>query len=266
MGGLEQSGFVTRPDGVRLAWSRVPGQGPAVVSLPGYRAHITGAKAKPLADWAAARGQAFLRFDPGGHGQSGGSFADGTIASWTEDARLVIEAQAPGPVVLAGSSMGGWIALLLAVRTVLPVQAVVGIAAAPDFTEDLMWESMAPPERAALERDGVLHVPSAYGDPVPVTRALIEDGRHHLLLRAPVPLRIPVRLLHGQRDPDVPWETALRVSQRLEGADVQVTLVKDGDHRLSRPQDLLLLTRTLELLLQDGTEPFAEGREAPGQP
>ena len=248
---MEQSGFVTRPDGVRLAWSRVPGRGPAVVFLPGYRSDMTGAKAEHLAGWAAGRGRAFLRFDPGGHGRSGGAFTDGTIGSWTEDARQVIAAEAPGPVVLVGSSMGGWIALLLALRTALPVQAMVGIAAAPDFTEDLMWESMAPPERAALEHDGVLHVPSDYGDPMPVTRALIEDGRRHLLLRAPVPLRVPVRLLHGQRDPDVPWETALRLSERIEGPDVQVTLVKDGDHRLSRPGDLLLLTRTLDLLLEN---------------
>lgn len=249
---MEQSGFVTRPDGVRLAWRRVPGRAPAVVFIGGYRSDMAGTKAEHLAAWAASRGQAFLRFDPGGHGQSGGAFTDGTIGSWTEDARLVIAAQAPGPLLLVGSSMGGWLAPLLALQAGSDVRALLGIAAAPDFTEDLMWESMASPERAALLRDGVLHVPSAYGDPVPVTRALIEDGRRRLLLRAPIPLHMPVRLLQGQGDGEVPWETALRLAERIEGGDVQVTLVKDGDHRLSRPADLLLLTRTLDLLLEDG--------------
>jgi pimeloyl-ACP methyl ester carboxylesterase len=134
------------------------------------------------------------------------------------------------------------------------VAAILGIAAAPDFTETLMWQAMAPPEQAALLRDGVLAVPSQYGEPFPLTRALIEDGRTHLLLDAPIPLRCPVRLVHGQRDPDVPWETALRLAGRLQASDVVVTLVKDGDHRLSRPQDLALLRRSLAALLDLGLD------------
>jgi pimeloyl-ACP methyl ester carboxylesterase len=155
--------------------------------------------------------------------------------------------------VLVGSSMGGWIALLVALARPGRVAGLVGIAAAPDFTERLMWQAMSPRERERLMGEGVLHVPSQYGEPYPITRRLIEDGRRRLLLDAPIPLDCPVRLLHGQRDPDVPWETALRVAERLSGTDVQVTLVKDGDHRLSRPQDLALLERVLlPLCGQDG--------------
>jgi pimeloyl-ACP methyl ester carboxylesterase len=141
--------------------------------------------------------------------------------------------------------MGGWIALLTALAMPARVVGLVGVAAAPDFTEDLMWAAMAPPEREKLLRDGVLMMPSQYGDPTPITAALIAEGRRHLLLGGEIALDCPVRLLHGQQDPDVPWQRALRLAARLRGADVQVVLVKDGDHRLSRPQDLALLTRTV---------------------
>jgi pimeloyl-ACP methyl ester carboxylesterase len=149
--------------------------------------------------------------------------------------------------------MGGWLSLLTVRARRERVAGLIGIAAAPDFTERLMWESMAPAERATLMRDGVLHVPSQYGSPTPITRALIEDGRQHLVLTAPIGLTCPIRLLHGQADPDVPWELALRIAERVEATDVEVILVKDGDHRLSRPRDLALLRRTLVALLdQDG--------------
>ncbi len=206
---------------------------------------MQGSKALALEAWCAERGQAFLRLDYAGHGQSGGVFEEGTIGSWTADAGAVIDAVAPGPILLVGSSMGGWIALLLALERPGRVTALVGVAAAPDFTEDLMWESMMPHEREALARDGVLHAPSAYGEPTPVTRRLIEDGRTRLLLRAPIPIRCPVRLVQGQRDPDVPWERALHLAQRLESDDVQVLLIKDGDHRLSRDADLAALCETV---------------------
>ena len=186
-----------------------------------------------------------LRFDYSGHGASEGRFEDGDIGRWTADALALMDALTQGPLVLVGSSMGGWIALLVALARPGRVAGLVGIAAAPDFTERLMWQAMSPRERERLMGEGVLHVPSQYGEPYPITRRLIEDGRRRLLLDAPIPLDCPVRLLHGQRDPDVPWETALRVAERLSGTDVQVTLVKDGDHRLSRPQDLALLERVL---------------------
>jgi pimeloyl-ACP methyl ester carboxylesterase len=161
----------------------------------------------------------------------------------------VIERLTGGPLLLVGSSMGGWIALLLARAMPERMAGLIGIAAAPDFTERLMWAAMAPAEQARLLRDGFLDVPSAYGAPYRITRTLIEDGRRHLLLDAAIPITCPVRLLQGQRDPDVPWETALTLAARLDGDDVQAILIKDGDHRLSRPADLALLTRTVVALL-----------------
>ena len=248
-----ERGTTDRGDGVALAWVRTAGRGPCTVFLPGYMSDMEGAKALEAEAFCAANGLACLRLDYSGHGASGGAFTDGTIGRWTEDALHLVDLLTEGPLVLVGSSMGGWIALNVALARPDRVQALVGIAAAPDFTEDLMWAAMMPDERAQLQRDGVLPVPSAYGAPYPVTLALIEDGRRRLLLRGPVPLHRPVRLLQGMRDADVPWETAMRLADRLEAEDVQVTLIKDGDHRLSRASDLALLRRTLAgLLLQNG--------------
>jgi pimeloyl-ACP methyl ester carboxylesterase len=243
------AGRLDRGDGTELAWIRQDGNSPTVVFLPGYRSDMTGDKATALAAYCAERGQAMLRFDYSGHGASGGQFTDGTIGRWAADALTAIDRLTEGPLILVGSSMGGWLALLTALARPDRVAALVGIAAAPDFTERLMWESMAPYERATLLRDGVLLVPSQYGEPTPITRALIEDGRRHLVLESPIALDCPVRLLHGQADPDVPWELALRIAERVTSRDVEVTLVKDGDHRLSRPHDLALLCRTLGALL-----------------
>jgi pimeloyl-ACP methyl ester carboxylesterase len=245
----ETSGRLDRSDGTQLAWLRTAGRAPAVVFLPGYRSDMAGEKATMLAAFCAARGQAMLRFDYSGHGASDGTFEDGTIGIWAADALTAIDALSEGPLVLVGSSMGGWIALLTALARPARVAGLVGIAAAPDFTETLMWAAMAPAERAVLLRDGVLRVPSQYGPPYAITRALIEDGRSHLLLGAPLAIDCPTRLLHGQRDPDVPWETALRIAERVSSEDVRITLVKDGDHRLSRPQDLALLREILAGLL-----------------
>lgn len=238
-----------RGDGVRLAYMLTSGRTPAVVFLPGFRSDMTGDKASHLARFCEERGHAMLRFDYSGHGASEGVFEQGTIGRWTEDALALIDGLTEGPLVLVGSSMGGWIALLAAVARPARVTALIGVAAAPDFTERLMWAAMAEPERAQLLRDGVLHVPSEYGDPYPITRGLIEEGRRHLLLDSPIDLSCPVRLLHGQRDTSVPWETALRIAEGLAGNDVRVTLVKDGDHRLSRPRDLALLIEVLLPLL-----------------
>jgi pimeloyl-ACP methyl ester carboxylesterase len=223
------------------------------VFLPGFRSDMIGDKATALAAFCAERGQAMMRFDYSGHGASGGRFEDGTIGRWTDDALAVIDRLTERPLVLVGSSMGGWIALLTALARPDRIAALIGIAAAPDFTEALMWQAMTVEQRTTLMCDGVLHRPSQYGEPYPITRALIEDGRTRLLLHAPIALDCPVRLLHGQEDPDVPWELALRIAACVTSPDVQVILVKDGDHRLSRPQDLALLRRTLAPLLgQDG--------------
>lgn len=211
---------------------------------------MTGTKAQALDRFCAARGQAFLRFDYFGHGASSGAFKDATVGRWKADALAVLDDLTEGPQVLVGSSLGGWIMLLAALARPQRVRALVGIAAAPDATEDLMWAELGTEQRAALLRDGFLRLPSEY-DPAGYiyTRALIEEGRQHLVMRTLIPLACPVRLLHGMRDPDVPWKTSLALAENLESRDVAVTLVKDGDHRLSTDEDLALLTRTLEPLL-----------------
>ncbi len=245
---MEQEGRLDRGDGVELAWSHLAGRQPTVVFLPGYRSDMQGAKALAVLALCRDRGQAMLRLDYSGHGSSGGAFDAGGIGRWAEDARLVIEARTEGPLLLVGSSMGGWISLLLARARPERMVAIIGIAAAPDFTERLMWQAMTPSERATLIDTGRIEAPSEYGDPYVITRELIEDGRNHLLLDAPIAIRCPVRLLQGQQDPDVPWEQALTLMAKLESRDVQLTLIKDGDHRLSRPDDLALLERTLAAL------------------
>jgi len=245
------TGRLDRGDGVELAWMREEGQSSTVVFLPGFRSDMNGDKATALATDCAVHNQAMLRFDYSGHGASGGQFADGTIGRWAEDALAVIDHASEGPLLLVGSSMGGWIALLVARARPERVIGLVGIAAAPDFTEVLMWQAMSFEQRATLMSDGVLYVPSQYGDPYPITRALIEDGRNHLLLHEPITLDCPIRLLHGQCDPDVPWEFALRIADQVRSRDVRVILVKDGDHRLSRPQDLALLRQTINALLAE---------------
>ena len=250
---MEQVGRLDRGDGVELAWAKLAGRGPTVVFLPGFNSDMQGSKATSLRDWCAAHGQAMLRLDYSGHGASGGAFTDGSIGRWMLDAMAVIESEIEGDLLLVGSSMGGWIALLLARALAGRVAGLVGIAAAPDFTERLMWQSMTPGERATIARQGYLDVPSEYGDPYRITLRLIEDGRKHLLLDGPIPLTCPVRLLQGQRDADVPWETALLLSEAVVSEDVRVCLIKDGDHRLSRPQDLALLAATVGALLgEDG--------------
>ncbi len=238
----------------RIAHVASPGRAPTVLFLGGLRSDMTGTKAAFLEAWCRARGQAFLRFDYTGHGASAGRFEDGTIGAWSADALAVLDRLTEGPVILVGSSMGGWAMLNVALARPDRVAALVGIAAAPDFTEDLLWDRWDAERRATLLFDGVVREPNPY-DPAgyAYTRALIEDGRRHLRLRAPIPLACPVRLLHGQRDDAVPWQTSLRLAECLAAGDVQVTLIKDGDHRLSREADLSLLGRTLAALLgEDG--------------
>ena len=250
---METTGRLERGDGVELVWARTEGKQPTLVFLPGFRSDMTGDKATALAAFCAEQGHAMLRFDYSGHGASGGRFEDGSIGVWLADALCAIDRLTQGRLVLVGSSMGGWIALLAALARPERVAGLVGIAAAPDFTEVLMWERFSFEQRATLMQHGVLYLPSQYGDPTPVTRALVEDGRTRLLLNAPIALHCPVRLLHGQDDPDVPWEMALRIAEQLASADVETILVKDGDHRLSRPQDLALLRRVVApLLVEDG--------------
>jgi pimeloyl-ACP methyl ester carboxylesterase len=245
--------FLDRGDGIKLAYELTPGRQPTLVFLPGFGSAMTGDKAVMLTKFASMHAHACLRLDYAGHGASGGTFAEGTIGSWTQDALFLIDRLTTGPLLLAGSSMGGWIALLVALARPERVGALVGIAAAPDFTEDLIWANLPASARERMLADGFLRVPSAYGDDQVLSKVLIEEGRTHLLLRAPLPLTCPLRLLHGQMDTDVPWQTSLRLAEAWQGQDVQLTLIKDGGHRLSRPQDMAALRRLVSpLLLQDG--------------
>lgn len=225
--------------------------GPGIVFLSGFASDMTGSKGTALESWARGRGQAVLRFDYSGHGRSAGRFRDGTIGRWTSDALAAVDRLTEGPQILVGSSMGGWIMLLVALARPDRVAGLVGLAAAPDFTEDLMWAQMSDASRAQLMRDGAIQQPSQYQDaPLEITRALIEDGRRHLVLRGPIEIGCPTRLLHGMADPDVPWQTSLRLAERLSAADTTVTFIKDGDHRLSREQDLRRLFVAIDELSQ----------------
>jgi pimeloyl-ACP methyl ester carboxylesterase len=231
-----------------LTYQKLPGRGPTRVWLPGFMADMTGTKAVYLAARAEERKAAFLRFDYSGCGRSEGRFEEGAIGVWLADTLAMLDGPAAGePLVLVGSSMGGWLALLAALARPERVRALVLIAPAPDFTERLMWPSLPKAAQAEILERGLWMRPSAYGDgPYPITRALIEDGRKHLLLDAAIPFQGPVRILHGQNDPDVPWRLSLELAERLASPDVRVTLVKAGDHRLSTPADLALLDATVE--------------------
>ena len=212
---------------------------PTVVFLGGFKSDMTGSKASALDQFCYARGLNFLRFDYSGHGASGGDFLDGTISRWTADALSAIDRLTEGKLILVGSSMGGWIMLRAAVQRRARIAGLIGIAAAPDFTVELIWDELSAGERTRLMQDGRLEQPSEYAaEPYVITRALIEDGRRHLLLHKPIAIDAPVRLLHGMADPDVPHRQSLRLAERLISQDVTLTLIKDGDHRLSRPQDL----------------------------
>jgi pimeloyl-ACP methyl ester carboxylesterase len=244
------------PSGARdIAVRSDPGGGPGLFWLGGFKSDMKGTKAAALSQWAQQSGRACVRFDYSGHGESGGEFRDGTIGRWLEESVAVFEAHCTGPQVLIGSSMGGWIALLLVRelrRRKTAGQACAGslaglvlIAPAVDFTEALMWQRMPPKVQREIEEKGVWLRPSDYGDPYPITRGLIEEGRNHLLLGSMIETGCPVRILQGVQDPDVPWNHAVELTSRLAQDDVVLTLVKDGDHRLSRPEDIERLIKAV---------------------
>ena len=230
----------------RLAYRRRRGRGATLIFLPGYMSDMEGTKALALDAWAGRAGRAFLRFDYAGCGSSEGEFEAQTLAGWRDDAVAMIDL-VEGPVVLAGSSMGGWLMLLAALARPDRVAGLVGIAAAPDFTD---W-GFSDARKAAIRRDGRIEEPSPYGDaPYVTTRAFWESGEALKLLGAPIAIDCPVRLLHGQADADVPWRVSLALAERLRSADVQTILVKDGDHRLSREGDVALLVATVNRLME----------------
>ncbi len=246
------AGAAAREIAVRARAGRAPG----IFWLGGFKSDMRGTKAEAIALHAAKTGQAYVRFDYSGHGESGGAFEAGTVSRWLEDTLAVFERVARGPQIVVASSMGGWIALLLAQALAAKGKGVdakmaglVLIAPAPDFTEVLMWAQMSPAVRREIEEKGAWLRPSAYDDgPYPITRALIEDGRKHLLLDRPIEIGCPVRILQGVLDPDVPWRHALKLVACLAQDDVVLTLVKDGNHRLSRPEDIERLLRVVDEL------------------
>lgn len=246
------SGCLETAEGRRIAHDLTPGRGPGVVFLGGFRSDREGTKALALEAWARAQGRAFLRFDYSGHGASSGDFLDGSIGDWCADARAAILGLTDGPQVLVGSSMGGWISLLLARAHPEKVAGLVTIAAAPDFTEDSLWAGFSAAQRRALAETGQVALPSDYADePYIITRRLIEEGRRHLVLRRPLALPFPARFLQGTADRDVPVAAALRLLEHAEGPDIRLTLVKGADHRFSTPDCLRLIEATvLEVLMR----------------
>jgi len=238
------------PQGTTIAYRLTQGRAPGVVFLGGFKSDMTGSKAVRLEAFARARGQAFLRFDYQGHGASSGRFEEGTIGTWMLDAITVLDVLTTGPQVLVGSSMGGWIMLLVARERPERIAGLLGIASAPDFTQDLIWDQLSPGDRQRLLDQGRLAQPSDYGEePTIITRSLIEEGRNHLLLQSPLRLACPVRLLHGTADNDVPFDRSLMLLDAIDHDDVELTLVKHGDHRLSDERGLALIEATLARLL-----------------
>jgi len=226
-----------------LAYKKIEGKSPTVVFLSGFKSDMEGTKALFLESLCKEIGHAYIRFDYSGHGKSGGEFKDGTIGQWRDDALKVIDELTEGPIVLIGSSMGGWIMLLAALARPERIKALVGIAAAPDFTEELIWEKFSPQEQQQILHEGQVLIPNCYEDqqPYPITKNLIEEGRKYLLLHNPINITCPVRLIHGMKDEDVPYQVSLRIEEQLESEDVIVRLVKTGDHRMSAPENLELL-------------------------
>jgi pimeloyl-ACP methyl ester carboxylesterase len=228
----------------RIAVRARKGASPGLIWLGGFKSDMAGTKALALEAWAVERGRGCVRFDYSGHGESGGEFVHGTIGRWLEESVAVFDSFCDGPQVVIGSSMGGWMALLLARaiaqrdRSRATLAGLVLIAPAPDFTEELMWKSFSPEAKHEIETKGVWLRPSEYGDPYPITRNLIEEGRNHLLLGGSIVTGCPVRILQGAQDPDVPWRHAFALTERLPSDDVVLTMIRDGDHRLSRPQDI----------------------------
>lgn len=230
----------TSPEGRRIAFRRAaaPAGGVTLVWLCGFKSDMSGGKALAVEAWAREAGHGTLLFDYSGHGQSGGAFEEGTISAWRADALAAIDAQTEGPLVLVGSSMGGWMALLAATARPERVRGLVLIAPAPDFTEKLMWPEFSPEQQAEILDQGFTLRPSDYGPPYPITRALIEDGRRWSILDTPIAFDGPVRILQGMQDPDVPWGHALALAASLTSPDVVLTLIKQGEHRLSQEADI----------------------------
>jgi len=243
--------FLAREDGTRIAYHHTPGGAPGVIFCGGFMSDMTGTKALALEEACQKSGRSYTRFDYRGHGQSGAAFGSGTIGLWAGDAQAVLDKVTQGPQIIVGSSMGGWIMLLLARARPDRIAGLIGIAPAPDFVLR-MWDQFSDEIKATLKRDGVYYAPSEYSEePYAITLQLIEDGRQHLVLQEPLSVDYPVRILHGMADPDVPWRESLTIVERLQGDDIVVTFSKNGDHRLSEPDDITRLIDAVETLARN---------------
>lgn len=244
--------FLILPDGRQLAYELIEGEGPTVVFMGGFHSDMTGAKATSMHAHCKSIGQRFVRFDYTGHGQSSGSFENGTIGDWKNDAIAILDHVATGENIIIGSSMGGWIMLLAALERPEKIKALIGLASAPDLTENLLWQAMTPDQQALLLKNKMIPIPSCNDQPpYTITLKLVEEGRKHLLLNAPIPLTMPIRLIHGLKDEDVPWATSVTLTEKLTSANVQLTLIKDAGHRLSDPAHIRVITSTLQCLRQE---------------
>ena len=244
--------ILTRDDGSMIAYRHTAGKSPGVTFLTGFKSDMQGGKATTLETFCTAKGHAFTRFDYFGHGESSGAFEDGTIGRWADDTVHVLDTVTEGPQVLVGSSMGGWIMLLAALKRPDRVAGLVGIAAAPDFIRDLIPPALTPDQLKQLDKQGYCDIPNCYDDQEPyrIRKSLLDEGDNHLLLNGEIALDVPVRLIQGIEDEDVPWQTALRIMEQIKSRDVEIQFVKAGDHRLSEPHDLDRLTRTVGNMLE----------------
>jgi pimeloyl-ACP methyl ester carboxylesterase len=246
----EIGGILTRGNGTTIAYRQSAGKNPGVLFVHGLRSDMNGSKALALEAHCRAGGRAFLRFDLSGHGASSGDFADGTIGAWTADLLEVLDLLTLGPQILVGSSLGGWLMLRAALARPGRIAALLGLAAAPDFTENLLWPGLSPDQRRTLEETGQVLIDDCYGAaPYPITRRLIEEGRQHLVLTGPIEIDCRVTLIQGQADPDVPWQTALRLAERLQSNQVQIHLLKSAGHRLNEPDSLRSILGSLDALV-----------------
>ncbi len=237
-------------DGRNIAYCQTHGSSPGVIFLSGFKSDMNGTKAVALEKFCKSQERSFLRFDYTGHGKSSGCFEDGTIGQWSRDAILVLDELCKGPQILVGSSMGGWIMLLVAIARPEKIAGLIGIAAAPDFTEDLIENKFLPDQLDLIAKQGFLEIPNCYDEePYKITKALLDDGQNHLLLNSEIPIECPVRLIHGVEDQDVQWKISLRLAKKLKSQNVETLFVKGGDHRLSEQHDLNRMCQTLDSLL-----------------
>ena len=244
--------MLARKDGGAIAYEFIPGDPPGITFFPGLKSDMNGAKVGAIRAFCLEQGHSFLRFDYRGHGASSGDFEEFTIGDWVDDSLYVLDSLTKGPQILVGSSMGGWLILLIALRRIERIVGLMGLAAAPDFTENLIWNNFSAQQKKQIAREGFIDFPNCYElqDPFRITYNLVEEGRNHLILENAIPIDLPVRLIHGIKDEDVPFSVSQKVSEKIESNNVEVIFIKSGDHRLSRESDLRRIIEELDSLIE----------------